>query len=442
MCRINFSHGSHEEHRKVIQLVRKINDELGTNVCILGDLQGPKLRIGEVDNNLILLKRGKNITLTTEKCVGTERKLYVNYNNLPKDVKPGEKVLLDDGKMELRIVEVSEKEIEAVVVVGGFLSSKKGFNLPNTNISLPSLTDKDMMDLDFALDHDLDWIGLSFVKHADDILNLKRIIQQRDKYARVIAKIEKPQAIDNIDAIIKVTDAIMVARGDLGVEMPMEKVPLIQKHLVAKCLVASKPVIIATQMMESMIENNTPTRAEANDVANAVMDGADAVMLSAETSVGKQPLKAIQAMERIVRITEKEWNIYFKGNRPHHKSQSFVADEICFTAVRMSDHLKAKAIISITQTGYTAFKIAGFRPRCHIFIFTPNKDIIRTLSLVWNVRAFYYNKMDSTDQSMKDIMNILKENKFILKNDLVIHTASMPIAEKQKTNTLKIARVD
>ncbi len=443
VCRINFSHGTHDEHRKVIERVRKINEENGIHVAILGDLQGPKLRIGDVENNRIELVKGSKLILTTNKCVGTASRLYISYQDLPKDVQKGERVLLDDGKIELRIEKViNDEEIEAKVIYGGMLSSKKGFNLPETHISQPSLTPKDLTDLAFALEMDLDWIGLSFVRHPDDVIGLKKIISDKNSRAKVIAKIEKPQAINHIDEIIAATDAIMVARGDLGVEMAMETVPMLQKRIVDKCLIASRPVIIATQMMESMIENPTPTRAETNDVANAVMDGADAVMLSAETSVGKYPVETVEAMEKILGVTEFEWDVYYKGKKPNPHSPTFLSDEICFTAVRMSDHIGAKAIISMTQTGYTAYKIASFRPKCAVFIFTSNKDILNTLSLVWNVRVFYYNKMKSTDQSMKDVLEFLKEKKLLNKNDLTVHTASMPIAAKSKTNTLKISKVD
>jgi pyruvate kinase len=443
VCRINFSHGSHDDHRKVVERVNRINEELGTYVCLLGDLQGPKLRIGEVENNQIELEKGNELILTTEKCIGTAKKLYISYKALPKDVKKGEAVLLDDGKIELKIVQTLDSHnILAKVVHGGYLSSKKGFNLPDTQVSQPSLTEKDLLDLDFALEMDLDWIGLSFVRHPDDVRELKHIIHKKGSRAKVIAKIEKPQAIKHIDAIIAETDGIMVARGDLGVELPMEKVPMIQKRIVDKCIIASKPVIIATQMMESMIENPTPTRAETNDVANAVMDGADAVMLSAETSVGKYPINTVEAMEKILGVTEIEWDVYYKGKKPNHSSPSFLSDEICFTAVRMSDHIGAKAIVSMTQTGYTAYKIASFRPKCDVFIFTSNKDIMRTLSLVWNVRVFYYDSMMSTDESMKDVLLFLKERKLLKRDDLVVHTASMPISAKAKTNTLKISKVD
>lgn len=442
VCRINFSHGSHETHLKTIELVRQIDDELGLNICVLGDLQGPKLRIGEIEEGTIL-KDGTDIIVTVEPCVGNAQKVYVNYKELPKDIRRGESILIDDGKVKLVVIDIPDSEhIVAKVISGGPLSSRKGFNLPQTKLSLPCMTSKDRKDLDFALKHEVDWIALSFVRSAEDVEQLRRRVSKVSEDTRIIAKIEKPQAVDNFDSILEVADGIMVARGDLGVEMPMESVPIIQKQIVAKCIQASKPVIIATQMMESMIESPTPTRAEANDVANAVMDGADAVMLSAETSVGKYALDTVEAVERILSTTEKGWNIYYKGLKPNRSSSTFLSDEICFTAVRMSDHINAKAIISMTQSGYTAFKIASYRPDCDVFIFTSNRRIFKILNLVWNVRVFYYSKMESTDKTMKDVVNMLKDHGLLVEDDLVVHTASMPIHEKRRTNALKISIVE
>lgn len=443
VCRLNFSHGKHEDLAKMVVKIRRINEELGTCVCILGDLQGPKHRIGEMENGGVLMKKGAEVILTAQKCIGTAEKIYVSYPELAHDVKPGERVLLDDGKLEFRFTEIiDEHSVKAKVVHGGMLKSKKGFNLPFTNMSVPSMTEKDHEDLKFAVEQGLEWVGLSFVRSPEDVLYLRNAIKDLGGKCRIIAKIEKPQAVKNIDRIIEVADGIMVARGDLGVEMPMEKVPMIQKQIVEKCILASKPVIIATQMMESMIESPTPTRAEANDVANAVMDGADAVMLSAETSVGKYPVRVVESMEKILGATEINWDIYYKGQKPNPKSPTFHSDEICFTAVRISDHIKAKAIISMTYSGYTAFKIASFRPDCDVFIFTANKEILTPLSLIWNVRVFYYNREESTDDTMSEVLNILKSKKLLSKGDLVVHTASMPISEKGRTNTIKISQVD
>lgn len=444
VCRINFSHGSHEQHLEVIKTIEKINKELNSNVCILADLQGPKLRIGEMEDNGVEFKEGQILTISTEDVIGNHEKISVTYKFLAKDVKIGENVLLDDGKMEMEFVEIlDEKNVKAMVKVGGILSSKKGFNLPKTDLTVPCLTKKDLNDLEFILSQEVQWIGLSFVRHQDDIKILRHYIEGKESDARIIAKIEKPQAVDNLDEIIKASDGVMVARGDLGVEMPMERVPIIQKDVVRKCIIAAKPVIIATQMMESMINNPTPTRAEANDVANAVIDGADAVMLSGETSIGKYPLKAVQAVQRIVSSTEKNSKeVYYKGKKPKDDSDKFLSDEICFTAVRVSDHVKAKAIVTMTQSGYAAQKISSYRPNADLYYFSSNKKILKTLNLVWNLRGFHYNKMISTDQTIVDVVDILhKEKELIKKGDLVINTASMPIKKKPRTNTLKITEV-
>jgi pyruvate kinase len=441
-CRINFSHGSYEDHTKAIELVDQVNKELGTSVSVLGDLQGPKLRIGQMPEEGVFYEKGDVVTITTKEQVGDKNTLYVNYEQLPTEIQVDEWVLLDDGKVSFKVIEkIDETQFKVKVTTGGKLTSNKGFNLPSTNLSLPSMTEKDFQDLNYALEHHIAWVALSFVRTADEIVKLKKYILDRGKHTNVIAKIEKPQAVENIDAIIAATDGIMVARGDLGVEMPMEVVPMIQKSIVDKCIRASTPVIIATQMMESMIENPRPTRAEANDVANAVMDGADAVMLSAETSVGKYPLETVESVERILGSTELGWDIYYKGEKPNPKSETFLSDEICFTAVRMSDHINAKAIVSLTYSGYTAFKIASFRPNCDVFIFTSNKRIFRMLSLIWNVRVFYYDKTESTDQTMKDVLEILKKEGLVNRGDLVVHTASMPILDKLRTNALKISEV-
>ncbi|MCC6684734.1 MAG: pyruvate kinase [Bacteroidia bacterium] len=444
VCRLNFSHGSYDDHLKVIENINKVNEELDSPACILLDLQGPKLRIGEVAEGGIHLIAGETIEVTTEKMVGTAQLLSVDFPQLPVDVKEGERILLDDGKIELLVLETDrKKKIKARIIYGGVLTSKKGFNLPDTRLSIPSLTEKDKRDLEFGLQHGVDWVGLSFVRKADDIIELKQLIKQHGSDAYVVAKIEKPEAVRNLEEILQVTDAAMVARGDLGVEMPMEDVPIIQKRIVKRGLELSKPVIIATQMMESMITNPNPTRAEANDVANAVMDGADAVMLSAETSVGKYPVKVVEAMQRIIANVEENTNApFFKGKRPDDNSPTFMSDEVCFTAVRMSDHLNANAITGLTQSGYTGFKIASFRPKAHIYIFTANKRLLTRMNLVWGVRSFYYNKMVSTDETFNDINQGLKKQGLVTKGEVVINTASMPIHERLRTNSLKITVID
>jgi pyruvate kinase len=441
ICRINFSHADYAKIKQTVENIRSINKKLGAHVGILGDLQGPKLRIGVVEPNTVL-KAGEQIIITTTECVGNAQKVSTVYKEFPKDVKFGEKVLIDDGKLLLEVIETNRiDEVKLVVIVGGDLSSKKGINLPNTKVSLPCLTEKDLQDLHFALDNDFEWIGLSFVREATDVLDLKDIIKKENKRARVIAKIEKPEAIKHINEIIDVCDAVMVARGDLGVEMPMEQVPMLQKMIVTKCIENSKPVIIATQMMESMITSFTPTRAEVNDVANAVLDGADAVMLSAETSVGRYPAKAIEYMGRIIGEVEKSHAIYYKEHTPYLKNQTFITDSICNSACQVAEQADVKAIISMTNSGYTAFKLASYRPHAHIFIFTDNPSLLSALSLVWGVRGFYYDKYESTDETIRDLKRILKEKGLVEANDLVVNLASMPMKERGRTNMYKLSYI-
>ncbi len=443
VCRLNFSHGAYEDHQKVIDNINKLNEELGTHVAMLLDLQGPKLRVGEMENGKIELKTGAILEVTTEKCIGSAERIYVNFENLPKDVNKGERILLDDGKLELRVLDTNKKNlIKTEVIVGGFLTNKKGFNLPNTKMSIPSMTQKDLDDLKFGLEQKVEWVALSFVRNADDVIFIKNIIDLNEWKPRVVAKIEKPEAIVNIDRIIQVSDGIMVARGDLGVEMPMEEVPVLQKMIVKKCIEASKPVIIATQMMESMITSPVPTRAEVNDVANAVMDGADAVMLSAETSVGAFPELCVRAMQKTIAQVEQKTNApYFKGKRPDEISPTFISDEILFTAVRISDHLKAKAVVGMTFSGYSAYRLSSYRPKAAIFIFTTNPRLLKTMSLVWGVRGFLYRGFESTDQSIQDINDQLQEMGYLKSGDVVINTASMPITERSRTNAIKISEI-
>lgn len=443
VCRVNFSHGSHDDHAAVINTVRQINAERGFHTAILADLQGPKLRIGEVENNGVQLNTGDEIIITTEKCIGTAKRVYITYPQFPQDVKIGETVLIDDGKIVLNVKDTNkDNEVLATVVHGGTLSSKKGVNLPNTQISLPCLTKKDLQDLKFALDYGVEWIGLSFVRRASDIQELKHIIARQNKTARVVAKIEKPEAIEEIDGIIANTDALMVARGDLGVEIPMENVPLIQKMLVKKCLEASIPIIIATQMMESMITNYNATRAEVNDVANAMMDGADAVMLSGETSVGKFPVRVIETVQKILARVEGFEGIYHKDHKFVSQNSRMLTDAICTNAVRMAEQTGTAAIVAMTHSGYTAFRISSFRPRANIYIFTGNESLLNTLSLVWGVRGFYYDKMVSTDHTIADIKDILKKHGHIKSDDLMINVASIPMHEFGKSNMIKLSIVE
>jgi pyruvate kinase len=444
VVRLNFSHGEHEQHLKVIQYVREIDRELGTNTSLLADLQGPKLRIGEMPEGGSMLVQGTTVRVTTRKQVGSAEIISTNYKEFPADVKAGETVLLDDGKITLKIISTNGKdEVVTQVQQGGILSSRKGINLPNTHVSLPSLSEKDLADLDFALAHEVDWIGLSFVRRADDIRALKKIIEARESHAKVVAKIEKPEAVHEIDSIIFETDAVMVARGDLGVEMPLQALPLIQKKVIHKCNERGKPVIVATQMMESMIQSVTPTRAEVNDVANAVLDGADAVMLSGETSVGKYPVEAIRVMNSIIEEAEKYPAIYYRDlHAPEELDESrFITDSVCYSACRLAMRARAAAIVTMSFSGYTAFKISSQRPNANIFVFTANRKILTQMSLVWGVSAFYYDKMVSTDQTIADIRYFLRRQSLIKDGEFIINIASMPILEQGMTNMLKLSRV-
>jgi len=443
VCRLNFSHSSHEEHLRVINLIRELNKELDTNVAILADLQGPKLRIGDVENNGVELKEGHEIIfITTEHFVGNQDKVYMSYREFPLDVKVGDTILIDDGKLKLEVTETNNSDaVKAKVINGGILSSKKGVNLPNTKVSLPSLTEKDKEDARFALSQDVDWIALSFVRKATDIADLKELMRQEKKHAWVIAKIEKPEALEEIDEIIDIANGIMVARGDLGVEVPFDRVPLIQKMIVDKCIAKAKPVIIATQMMESMITNFRPTRAEANDVANAVLDGADALMLSGETSVGKFPAGVIKAMQQIITYTENNAYRYYREHAPEELSRTFLPDSICANACIMAKQAQASAIITFTFSGYTPMRVASHRPKAAIFTFTRNEALLRRLSLVWGVRPFYYDKSDHTDESIYQSTQFLKEKKLINEDQVIIHVCSTPINARGQTNMIKLSYV-
>lgn len=442
VCRLNFSHSDHAQHAQMIETIRELNNETGRNVAILADLQGPKIRTGNMAPDSIL-KEGSLVEITTDEREGNSEIFSINYEQLPRDVTPGERILLDDGKLQLVVEESNGKDlIKARVKYGGVLTSHKGVNLPNTKISLPCLTEKDIHDLDFALEHGVDWVGLSFVRSPRDIIELKHLIAAKQAKAKVIAKIEKPEAIAEIDEIMKESDAIMVARGDLGVEIPYQNVPLIQKMLIQKARTHAKPIIVATQMMESMITASSPTRAEVNDVANAVLDGADAVMLSGETSVGKYPVEVIRTMVNIVIEVEAFDGIYHKEEEPERNHTRFITDSICFNACRLSRRVDAVAILTMSFSGYTAYKLASQRPKSDIFVFTSNRKILTQLSLIWGVRGFYYDKTVSTDHTIADIKYILKKEGILKEGDLVINIASMPIEAHGNSNMLKLSYVE
>jgi pyruvate kinase len=439
--RINFSHADFDAAKERIQLIRDLNKELGYNVGILADLQGPKLRVGKMKDGVVV-ETGDRIVFTTEKIEeGTADHVYMNYQSFPKDVKAGERILLDDGKLIFEVVSTNgQSEVIASVVQGGPLKSNKGVNLPNTEVSLPALTEKDVKDAVFAIEQEVDWIALSFVRHKEDLLDLKKLIKKHGSYEiPIISKIEKPQALDNIDEIINHSNGLMVARGDLGVEVPAEGVPLIQKNLVLKAKAARIPVIIATQMMESMIDGLTPSRAEVNDIANSVMDGADAVMLSGETSVGKYPVEVIQTMRKIVIRVENSPLIRKYDQAPQNKNDRFITKSTCYHAALMATEIEAKAICTLTNSGYTAYQISAWRPDSSILVFTSNKRILSQLNLLWGVKCHYYDRFVSTDETVLDVNQIAKEKGYVKAGDSLVNLLAMPVANKGMVNTLRVS---
>ena len=442
--RINFSHADYEDVKNRIEMIRSINKEFGYNTAILADLQGPKLRVGVMEDGVIV-NPGDRITFVTgEPFVGDKERVYMNYKEFSKDVNPGERILLDDGKLIFEVVSTNrENEVEARVIQGGPLKSKKGVNLPNTNVSLPALTEKDIKDALFAISQEIDWFALSFVRHSKDIQDLKDLINENASHKiPIIAKIEKPEALVNIDKIMANCDGIMVARGDLGVEIPAEEVPLIQKELVHKAKLHHIPVIIATQMMESMISSLTPTRAEVNDVGNSVMDGADAVMLSGETSVGAYPVQVIEQMSRIIKSVESSDLIKVPMQTSFICSGRYVTNSICFHAATMANEMNAKVISTLTNSGYTAHRISSYRPNSHILVFTSSKRILTQLSLLWGVTTFYYDRFVSTDETIEDVNHIANEKGYVNMGDIMVSLAAMPIQGKGMVNTLRVSEID
>ena len=442
--RINFSHADHEAVRERVKMIRDINEEYGYSTGILGDLQGPKLRVGVMKEEVVV-QPGDQITISTgEPFKGSAERVYMNYDQFPRDVKAGERILLDDGKLIFEVVSTDgEKDVVAKVIQGGPLRSKKGVNLPQTNISLPALTEKDVVDAKFACELQVDWMALSFVRHSRDLMELQELIKEHsENKIPIVAKIEKPEAVKNIDKIVAYCDGLMVARGDLGVEIPAHEVPLIQKQLVLKAKKARIPVIIATQMMETMITSLTPTRAEVNDVANSVMDGADAVMLSGETSVGQYPVQVIEKMASICRSVEDSELISVPYEAPHIITKRYITKSVCYHAAKMADEIKANVITTMTSSGYTAFQISAWRPDAHILTFTNNRRILTQLSLLWGVKAFYYDKSESTDETIDDVNKFAQEKGFVSKGDYLINLVSMPVIEKGMVNTLRVSEVE
>ena len=439
--RVNFSHADYQDVSKRIQMIRQVDQKLNTNTAILGDLQGPKLRVGEMEEG-VEVHPGDRVLFSTEApFVGNAQKAYMNYKNFPKDVTKGERILLDDGKLIFEVTHTNKKnEVEAVVIQGGPFKSKKGVNLPNTKISLPALTKKDIEDAKFIFTQDIDWIALSFVRYSQDLIALKELMEAHcDRKIPIISKIEKPEAIENIDKIIAYSDGLMVARGDLGVEVPAQEVPLIQKKLVLLAKNARIPIIIATQMMETMIDSLTPTRAEVNDVANSVMDGADAVMLSGETSVGKYPVEVIQTMANILTAVENSELIEVPHTPPTIRTKRFITKSICYHAAHLANDIEASAICTLTNSGYTAYQISAWRPLSHVLVFTSNRNILNQLNLLWGVKAFYYNNLNSTDKTVEEINQIAFEKGYVEKEDMIVNLTAMPIESKGMVNTLRVS---
>ncbi len=443
--RLNFSHGSHEDKLNIIEHIRNINKTEPYNIAILGDLQGPKLRVGEIENNSLEVKAGDILTFTNEKCIGTLEKIYVSYPNLAGDVTLGNVIMIDDGKIEVKVASIEKNgDVKVLVTLGGILSSKKGINLPDTKISLPALTEKDLIDLAFIIEQQCDWVALSFVRSVNDIVGLRAKLNEKNSKTKIIAKIEKPEALLNIRDIIVESDGIMVARGDLGVELPVEQIPLIQKELIRKCIHRAKPVIVATQMMESMIDRVKPNRSEITDVANAVLEGADAVMLSGETATGQHPTLVVETMRKIIAEVEKKEYRYNRAEdlKPQPHSPSFQSDAICYNACKISDDVEAKALIGMTQSGYTAFMLSSYRPFSPLYIFTKEKSLVNQLSLSWGVRAFYYAEESSLDEIINDQIDILKERGFLKSGDVVVNTGSTPVDLHLPTNIIKLTKVE
>ncbi|WP_026979002.1 pyruvate kinase [Flavobacterium tegetincola] len=442
--RINFSHADYTDVTEKINLIRGLNEEFGYTTAILADLQGPKLRVGVMKEDVVV-HPGDLITFqTAEDIPGTAKRVYMNYKEFPKDVNPGELILLDDGKLMFEAIETNRTtEVLCKVIQGGPLRSKKGVNLPNTKVSLPALTEKDIRDAIFAIGHNVDWIALSFVRTSKDLEELQDLIAEHsDHKIPIIAKIEKPEGVENIDKIVAFCDGLMVARGDLGVEVPAHEVPLIQKKLIHRAKTARIPVIVATQMMETMITSLTPTRAEVNDVANSVMDGADAVMLSGETSVGNYPVQVIEKMTQIIEAVEDSPLIQVPQNTPQIRTKRFITKTVCYHASLMANAIKAKAICTLTNSGYTAFQISAWRPKAHILVFTSNKRMLTQLNLLWGVKSFYYDKFVSTDDTVTDVNQIAQDKGFVEKGDFLINLAAMPVTEKGMVNTLRVSEIE
>ena len=441
--RVNFSHADYSDVSDRIEMIRKVDKKLKTNTSILADLQGPKLRVGKMEEGAFVNPGDEVTFLTDASFVGNAKKAYMNYKSFPKDVSPGERILLDDGKLIFEVLATNKNnQVDATVIQGGPFKSNKGVNLPNTKISLPALTEKDIQDAEFIFTQDVDWIALSFVRFSQDLIDLTELmVKHTDKKIPIIAKIEKPEALENIDKIISYCDGLMVARGDLGVEVPAHEVPLIQKRLVHLAKKARIPIIIATQMMETMIDSLTPTRAEVNDVANSVMDGADAVMLSGETSVGQYPVEVIRTMTNILTSVESSSLIKVPQEAPTIRTKRFITKSICYHAAHIANDIEAKDICTLTNSGYTAFQISAWRPSAHVLVYTSNTRILNRLGLLWGVKTFYYNNLNSTDMTVEEINEMAFKAGYVEKEDMIVNLTAMQIETKGMVNTLRVSTI-
>jgi pyruvate kinase len=446
VARLNFSHGTYEEHLKVIENIREARKQTGEHISILQDLSGPKIRTGTLKDKSVVLQEGMYLTFTTQDIVGTADRVSTTYKGFPNDVEPNDMILLDDGKMSVKVVSKTSTEVKCTVVNGGILSEHKGMNLPGVRVSASSVTEKDIEDLKFGIANDVDYIALSFVRGPDDIRKLRDLIisdAQKGRRFPIIAKIEKAEAVNNIDKIIAEADGIMVARGDLGVEMPTEEVPIIQKMIVRKCNEQGVPVFVATQMLESMIENPRPTRAEASDVANAVLDGADAVMLSGETSLGKFPVETVAVMDRIIRRAEANHKDRLDIVQTPGSQEDNVFDAVARSACLLAKQVRAKAIIPITHTGVTALRISKYRPEARIITVTGREKVLCRLNIVWGVRGIIVPDLGgNTDDTLKYIKKELKSLGYVEEGDYVVFTAGLPLMAKGTTNSVKVEKVD
>jgi len=442
VARMNFSHGSHDEHEERIDIVRRVASELGRDVAILQDLQGPKIRVGPMEDGSVLIHEGHQLILSTEKMeYGTAERVFVSYSSLHLDVEVGGRILLDDGLLELKVLEARDKEVVTEVVVGGPLRSRKGVNLPHLRTNSPALTEKDIEDLEFGLKMNVDLIALSFVRDESDVTNLVQRIRDSGKRVGVIAKIEKPEAVHNFDQILDEADGIMVARGDLGIEMPLQQVPGTQKEIIRKCRMAGKPVITATQMLESMIENPRPTRAEASDVANAVLDGTDAVMLSGETAVGKHPVRVVEVMAQIIKEAEKSDPQVRLGAESEWLPET-LTESVSFMACKLAQQVDAKAIACLTSSGTTARSISRHRPDIPIYAFTNHNKVVKQLALQWGTKGFSIPFQRDTDRGVKTVHEMLKSHGLVVSGDRIVITAGMPLPTRGRTNMVHVSLVE